>query len=136
MAKDMHVSAPPPVAVSFTLNGRAVTIATEPDRSLLSVLREEFGITSPKNGCEPMGQCGCCTVLIDGEPRLSCALKIGHAQGWKIQTLEGVAAEIRDQLAASFQQAGGCQCGFCIPGIALRAVALVREDPRPTRARI
>ncbi len=124
------------VTVSFTLNGTPVTVVTDPDRSLLSVLREEFGITSPKSACAPQGHCGCCAVLVEGRPLLSCALKIPKLQGRRVETLEGFPAVVRDRLAESFQEAGGCQCGFCIPGIAVRAVALVRDHPRPTRGEI
>lgn len=126
----------PEVTVSFTLNGTPVTVTTAPDRSLLSVLREDFGITSPKSACEPQGHCGCCAVLVEGRPLLSCAMKIPKLQGRRIETLEGFPVEVRDQLADSFQEAGGCQCGFCIPGIAVRAVALVRDNPHPTRPEI
>ncbi|MBN1511232.1 MAG: selenium-dependent xanthine dehydrogenase [Phycisphaerae bacterium] len=124
------------VTVSFTLNGTPVAVTTDAQRSLLSVLREDFGITSPKSACEPQGHCGCCTVLIDGRPRLSCVLRIPKAQGRQIETMEGFSEEVRNQLADSFQEAGGCQCGFCIPGISVRTVALVRDNPHPTRSEI
>jgi xanthine dehydrogenase molybdenum-binding subunit len=137
MNKGTHVPAQPPsITVTFTLNGRPVSVTTDSDRSLLSVLREDFGIVSPKNGCEPQGHCGCCTILVDGQPRLSCMMKIGQAQDRDVQTLEGLAPDVRNQLAESFQQTGGCQCGFCIPGIAMRTVALVRNTPHPTREQI
>ncbi len=126
----------PEVTVSFILNGAPVSVTTDPQRSLLSVLREDFGITSPKSGCEPQGHCGCCTVLVDGHPRLSCVMKIPRLHGRRIETMEGFSSEVRDQLADSFQEAGGCQCGFCIPGIGVRAVALVRDNPHPTRDQI
>ncbi len=127
---------PTRITVSFVLNGRPETITTPPERTLLSVLREDFGITSPKDGCEPQAQCGCCTILIEGRPRLACAWKIGKVQGKSIQTLEGLAPPIRDDLAESFLRTGGCQCGFCIPGIAMRAVALVQANAHPRRAEI
>jgi selenium-dependent xanthine dehydrogenase len=134
MANALHASPPPKeTAVSFTLNGDPVTVTTQSDRSLLSVLRENLGIISLKNGCEPLGQCGCCTALIDNRPRLTCTMKVGRAEGRDIRTLEGLDATTREQIATSFQQTGGCQCGFCIPGIAMSAVGLVQKTPKPTR---
>lgn len=122
--------------LSLTLNGRAVTASVRPEASLLSVLRDTFDIISPKNGCEPMGQCGCCTVLIDGKPRLSCTMKATSAAGKSVTTLEGLPEETRKQIADCFVHAGGVQCGFCIPGIAMRAHALCEKNASPTREEI
>jgi len=123
--------------IQFTLNGREVTVQEgDSERTLLEVLREEFGITSPKNGCAPQGQCGCCTVLIDGQARLSCALRIDKVAGRRVVTLEGVPEADRALVADCFTRAGGLQCGFCIPGIAVRALDLIEKNPRPTREEI
>ena len=122
--------------VSFILNGDPVSIAVPGDCSLLEVLRDRFGITSPKNGCAPEGQCGCCTVLVDGKARLSCVLKAAKVAGKRVTTLEGIDSEVRDDLADCFVRAGACQCGFCTPGIALRTVGLIQRYPKPTRAQI
>lgn len=122
--------------VNFTLNGCAASVEIDPARSLLSLLREQCGVISPKNGCEPQASCGCCTVLIDGKPRLACAMKAGAAEGRAVTTLEGLPAPEREQLADCFVHAGGLQCGFCIPGFAMRAVSLLQTNAAPTRDEI
>ncbi len=99
--------------------------------TLLDVLRDFLGITSPKNGCQPQAQCGCCTVLMDGKPVLSCALTPAKAEGKSITTLEGLDDEHRQQIAESFVRCGGVQCGFCIPGMAMRGVGLCEKNPSP-----
>ena len=106
------------------------------DLTLLDVLRDFLGITSPKNGCQPQAQCGCCTVLMDGKPVLSCALAPTKAEGKSITTLEGLDEEHRQQIAESFVRCGGVQCGFCIPGMAMRAVGLCEKNPTPSRDEI
>jgi xanthine dehydrogenase molybdenum-binding subunit len=108
----------------------------EPGWTLLDVLRDGLGITSPKNGCQPQAQCGCCTVLMDGKPVLACALKAEKAAGKSITTLEGLDDEHRQQIAESFVRCGGVQCGFCIPGMAMRAVALCSNGYEPSRDEI
>ncbi|UCG17736.1 MAG: selenium-dependent xanthine dehydrogenase [Phycisphaerales bacterium] len=122
--------------VSFELNAQSVSVRALAGQSLLDVLRDEFGIVSPKRGCAPQGQCGACTVLVDGRPRLSCAMPASKVAGRRVTTLEGLPAEIRGQLAESFVRSGACQCGFCIPGIAMRTVALVEQNPTPARDEI
>src|SRR4051812_25086633 len=111
---------------SLTINGQDVVVR-ELGHSLLDVLREDFDLISPKDGCQPMGQCGCCTVLIDGKPRLSCTMKASLAAGKQVTTLEGLPEETRKQIADCFVHAGAVQCGFCIPGIAMRAHALCEK---------
>ncbi|MBI3758813.1 MAG: selenium-dependent xanthine dehydrogenase, partial [Deltaproteobacteria bacterium] len=111
-------------------------VEIDAERSLLSVLRDDFDLISPKNGCEPMGQCGCCTVLIDGKPRLSCTLKAASVAGKLVTTLEGLPGKTRDQIGNCFVHAGGVQCGFCIPGIAMRAHALCDKNASATRDEI
>ena len=109
-----------PTTVSFTVNGSPVTVAADhPD--LLSALREELNITSPKNGCAPSGQCGCCTVMIDGKAQVSCTYDVTKAEGRDIVTLEGVDEAERKAFADAFSSCGGLQCGYCIPGIVMRA---------------
>jgi aldehyde oxidoreductase len=139
MSSRVRSSPPAPVpqaAVSFVLNGRPVVVPAGPDRSLLAVLREDFGLISLKNGCEPQASCGCCTLLVEGQPRLACALQPSQVAGKNVVTLEGLPEETRRHLADCFVRAGGVQCGFCIPGMAMRAVALVDENPNPTRPEI
>lgn len=123
-------------AICFTLNGRETAVEDAADLSLLDMLRDRLGVNSPKDGCQPLGQCGCCTLLLDGKPRLSCTLKASAANGKEITTLEGLSEETRRQVAECFVEAGGVQCGFCIPGMAMRAHALVERNANPTRAEI
>ena len=124
--------------LSCRVNGEPVLVdlPDDADITLLDVLRDQLGITSPKNGCQPQAQCGCCTVLLDGKPVLSCALAPEKAAGKTITTLEGLDDEHRRQIAESFVRCGGVQCGFCIPGIAMRAVGLCERKAAPTRDEI
>ncbi|MDO8666878.1 MAG: 2Fe-2S iron-sulfur cluster-binding protein, partial [Gemmatimonadales bacterium] len=122
--------------MQLTLNGRKLEVAPRPGESLLETLRERCGITSPKDGCSPQGQCGCCLALVDGNPKVTCAMPAGAADGKEVLTLEGVGAEERSLIANAFAAAAGLQCGFCIPGIALRAKYLTDKNPSPTRAEI
>jgi len=122
--------------ICFTLNGRIVALADAADISLLDALRDRFGLTSPKDGCQPMGQCGCCTVLVDGKARLSCTMKASLVEGKEVVTLEGLPEATRREIARCFVEAGGVQCGFCIPGIAMRAHALVAKTGCPTREQV
>ncbi|MCB9756148.1 MAG: selenium-dependent xanthine dehydrogenase [Myxococcales bacterium] len=121
----------------FTLNGSQTTVTCPREgASLLEVLREDCAVRSTKDGCSPQGQCGCCLALIDGKPKVTCAMKASRAEGREITTLEGIDAGARELLARSFVAAAGLQCGFCIPGIALRAHALLEQNPAPSRADI
>ena len=113
-----------PTTVSFTVNGEKVTVAADHPH-LLSALREELDITSPKNGCAPSGQCGCCTVMIDGKAQISCTYDVSKAEGREIVTLEGVDEAERKTYADAFSACGGLQCGYCIPGIVMRAKSQV-----------
>jgi selenium-dependent xanthine dehydrogenase len=123
---------------SCRVNGEDVEIQLpeDEDLTLLDVLRDHLGITSPKNGCAPQAQCGCCTILLDDKPVLSCALKPAKAEGKSITTLEGLDDEHRQQIADSFVRCGGVQCGFCIPGMAMRGVGLCDKNPNPSREEI
>ena len=121
--------------VELTVNGERVSVRADHPH-LLSALREELGITSAKDGCSPSGQCGCCTVMIDGKVQVSCQYPLEKAAGRTVVTLEGLPAEERAHYAEAFAASGGLQCGFCIPGIVMRAKAqvdkkgadLTRED--------
>ncbi len=110
--------------VSFTVNGTPVSVRSDHPH-LLSALRDELEITSPKDGCSPSGQCGCCTVLVDAKAVVSCQVPLAKVAGKSVVTLEGVAAEERDRFANAFAACGGLQCGFCIPGIVMRAKAQI-----------
>ena len=122
--------------IRFTLNGKTVAVAPRPGESLLETLRERCGITSLKDGCSPQGQCGCCLALIGGHAKVTCAMPAEAADGKDILTLEGVAAAERELIAKAFASAAGLQCGFCIPGIALRAKHLTDRKPEPSREEI
>jgi aerobic-type carbon monoxide dehydrogenase small subunit (CoxS/CutS family) len=109
---------------SFTVNGRVVAVRDD-HAHLLAALREELGLISPKDGCAPSGQCGCCTVLLDGKAQVSCQIPLTKAEGREILTLEGVDREERDRFAQVFASTGALQCGFCTPGILMRVKALL-----------
>src|SRR5215207_9199959 len=109
--------------VQFSCDGEQFELDTAPGESLLSVLRERIGEVSPKDGCAPQGQCGCCTVLVDGEPRVACVTPVTRVEGRSVVTVEGLDAAVRDDLAARFVATGGSQCGFCTPGILVRLAA-------------
>lgn len=106
--------------VGIQVNGQEVTVSAEHPH-LLAALRDELDITSPKDGCSPSGQCGCCTVLIDGKVVVSCQQSLEKVAGKSVVTLEGLGQEERDSYANAFAACGGLQCGFCIPGIVMRA---------------
>jgi xanthine dehydrogenase molybdenum-binding subunit len=122
--------------IRFKLNGAETTAAYEPGMHLLEVLREECGIVSAKNGCAPEGACGCCLVLIDGTPALSCLRRPEQTEGREIVTLEGLPEDVRKQMSDAFVLEGGVQCGFCIPGIVVRASTLVQQGKAADRAAI
>jgi aldehyde oxidoreductase len=110
--------------VDFTLNGMPVSVRPSHPH-LLSALREELDVTSAKDGCSPMGQCGCCTVMIDGKVQISCTYDVAKVAGRQVTTLEGVDEDERTKYSDAFAACGGLQCGFCIPGIVMRAKAQV-----------
>ncbi len=111
----------------FILNG-APTNASSDHPHLLAALRDELGITSAKDGCSPSGQCGCCTVLIDGKARVACQTSMDKAAGADIVTLEGVDADEVSRMADAFAACGALQCGFCTPGIVMRTKALIDKN--------
>lgn len=112
--------------VTFSVNGRRAS-ASSRHPHLLAALREELDITSPKDGCSPSGQCGCCTILLDGKAIQACLVSMEKAEGSEVTTLEGIARAERDRLAAAFAAKGALQCGFCTPGIVMRAKALIDQ---------
>ena len=111
-------------AVGFVLNGTPVEVRGRHPH-LLSALREELGVTSPKDGCAPSGQCGCCTVLVDGKAVVSCNLSLAKVAGKEVTTLEGFDATEVARYADTFAACGALQCGFCTPGIVVRTKSLV-----------
>jgi xanthine dehydrogenase molybdenum-binding subunit len=110
--------------VAFTLNGTPVAVRADHPH-LLAALREELDVTSPKDGCSPSGQCGCCTVLVDGKAVVACQQSLAKVEDRSVTTLEGFPDEERQRFADAFAACGGLQCGFCIPGIVVRAKALI-----------
>ncbi|HSH61992.1 MAG TPA: 2Fe-2S iron-sulfur cluster-binding protein, partial [Acidimicrobiales bacterium] len=111
------------MSLTFRVDGRAVEVADD-GASLLEVLRERLGIRSPKDGCSPQGQCGCCTVLVDGQPRVACVTPARRVAGRGVTTLDGLAEAERSAWADAFLASGASQCGFCTPGIIVRLSAL------------
>jgi selenium-dependent xanthine dehydrogenase len=122
--------------IEFVLNGSPQRVETRDDEWFLETLRERCGITSPKDGCSPQGQCGACVVLVDGHPKTTCAMRARVADGKHVVTLDGLPAAERQQIADCFAATAGLQCGFCIPGIALRAKSITDRDAAPTREAI
>src|SRR2546425_11684049 len=122
--------------IRFVLNGEPAEVAFAPHKTLLEVLREDLDLTGTKHGCE-LGECGTCTVLLDGEPVLSCLVLPLECRGRRISTVEGMAHDGRlHPLQEAFAELGAAQCGYCIPGFLLSAAALLRERPHPTRQEI
>lgn len=109
-------------SVAFTVDGRAVSVPDD-GASLLEVLRDRLGVRSPKDGCSPQGQCGCCTVWVDGAPRVACVTPARRVADRNITTAAGLDAAVRDRWANAFCATGASQCGFCTPGIIMRLAA-------------
>jgi len=122
--------------LNLSVNGEPVSLAVEPRLTLLEVLRDTLGLTGTKEGCGT-GDCGACTVLLDGDPVNSCLLLAVEAEGSEVITVEGLG---NDDNLHPVQKAliahGGVQCGFCTPGVVLSSVALLKRNPRPTEAEI
>ncbi len=119
-------------SLQLEVDGRQVEVADE-GQSLLAVLREGLGLRSPKDGCSPQGQCGCCTVLVDGQPRVACVTPARRVAGRAITTVDGLSDEVRDGWADAFAATGASQCGFCTPGIICRLEGLRTKDPDAAR---
>ena len=120
----------------FTLNGQPTAAEIRPDASLLELLREGCGLRSMKDGCAPEGSCGACTVLLDGRPVVSCAQPAGRVEGRAVTTLEGLPEARREAWATAFLERGASQCGFCTPGIVMKAEGLLARVPLPDRATV
>jgi aerobic-type carbon monoxide dehydrogenase small subunit (CoxS/CutS family) len=124
------------VRIALTVNDEAREALAPVHKTLLEVLREDLGLTGTKHGCE-LGECGTCTVLIDGAPVLSCLVLPVEVEGRRITTVEGMAREGRlHPLQQAFAELGAAQCGYCTPGILLTATALLAERPSPTRQEV
>ncbi|MCB2192244.1 MAG: (2Fe-2S)-binding protein [Deltaproteobacteria bacterium] len=123
-------------AITLTVNGVERQALVEPNQTLTSLLREELGLTGTKHGCG-VGDCGCCTVILDNETVNSCLVLAVQAQGRQVQTIESLAqgGELHP-LQQSFVDAGAIQCGFCTPGMILSAKVLLESNPKPSREEI
>ena len=121
--------------VRLRVNGEVHEVYVAVHKTLLEVLREDLGLTGTKHGCE-LGECGTCTVLIDGEPHLSCLTLPLQVEGRSITTVEGLAGASPTPLQEAFVELGAAQCGYCTPGILLAASALLARNPHPSRAEI
>ena len=127
---------PDRVHLRFTVNGEETPVSFAPYKTLLEVLREDMNLTGTKHGCE-LGECGACTVLIDGEPVLSCLALALECEGRRIETIEGLArgSELHP-LQAAFADHGGSQCGYCTPGVIMTAKALLDKDLNVSKQKI
>ena len=124
------------VIVNFEVSGRTVEVIAAPLTTLQSVLRNQLGLTSVKEGCR-QGGCGSCTVLVDGEPMMSCLLPVEDVAGRKITTVEALSTPERlDPIQRAFLDNNGYQCGYCTPGMEMIAKALLEHNPNPTRTEI
>jgi len=122
--------------LQFTLNGKAQRVSTEARRTLLEVLREDLDLTGTKYGCGE-GQCRACTVLLDGNPVRSCQTEIAEVEGHKVETIESLAQNGKlHPVQEAFIKEGAMQCGYCVPGMILATVALLRRNPSPNRTQI
>jgi aerobic-type carbon monoxide dehydrogenase small subunit (CoxS/CutS family) len=122
--------------LSLSVNGERVEVAFAPHKTLLEVLREDLGLIGTKHGCE-LGECGTCTVLLDGRAVLSCLVLGLDAEGREVTTIEGMAAGAQlHPLQETFADLGAAQCGYCTPGFLLVAKELLEHNPQPTRAEI
>ena len=126
----------PTLLCRLDVNGDVRTCGVTPHTTLLEALRYGLALTGSKQGCDK-GDCGACTVLVDGEPVLACITLALACEGRQVRTVEGLAQEARAHpLQDALDRTGGAQCGFCTPGILMSAVALLERDPAPTRAAI
>jgi aerobic carbon-monoxide dehydrogenase small subunit len=121
--------------ITLKLNREQLTVEVEPSDILLDVLREKLGVKSPKIGCE-RGDCGACTVLLDGKSVRSCLILAIEADGHQITTVEGLSHDGLTPLQRSLLKQGAFQCGFCAPGVVLSATELLEKNPRPSEAEV
>jgi len=122
--------------ICFKLNGEEVSIPAQPVKILLDVLREDFKLTGTKEGCG-RGECGACTVLMDGKAVNSCLITTNKLEGKSIVTIEGLSkGDKLDKIQQAFIDEGAVQCGYCIPGMIMTAKALLKENPHPSREEI
>jgi aerobic-type carbon monoxide dehydrogenase small subunit (CoxS/CutS family) len=134
--KTLNAARPTKTLLRLRVNGETREVATEINKTLLEVLREDLNLTGTKHGCE-LGECGTCAVLMAGKPVLSCLMLGIEAEHAEILTIEGIMRDGKPHpLQNAFADLGAAQCGYCIPGIILTAKALLDENPTPTREEI
>jgi aerobic-type carbon monoxide dehydrogenase small subunit (CoxS/CutS family) len=127
---------PTKVQICLRVNGEPVEVAFAPHKTLLEVLREDLALTGTKHGCE-LGECGCCAVLVDGRPVLSCLVLAVAVEGREVSTIEGMADGAKlHPLQEAFAELGAAQCGYCTPGFLLTAKVLLDETRKPSRDQI
>ncbi len=127
---------PEPIAIALTLNGRVLRASVAPQMLLADLLRDQWGLTGTKIGCD-QATCGACTVLVDGAPMAACATFAWQADGAAVTTIEGLAAgSALDPVQEAFKARSAFQCGYCTPGMILSAKALLARNPAPDRAAI
>ena len=123
-------------AVAFQVNGADYEVFVEPRETLLQVLREKLGFTGTKQGCD-LGDCGACTVVVEGKPTLACLTLAVEMEGKEILTIEGLASNGQlNPLQQAFMDEGAVQCGYCTPGMIMSATALLNHNPHPTEAEV
>jgi aerobic-type carbon monoxide dehydrogenase small subunit (CoxS/CutS family) len=125
------------IQVSFEINRKSVSLLSAPNRTLLEVLREDLGLTGAKDACGGEGECGACTVIMDGKAVNACMVFIGQVQGRSVETIEGLAdnGELHP-LQVAFVEAGAVQCGYCTPGAIMASIALLEKYPQPSDEQI
>lgn len=125
------------ISLTFLLNGKTITMKTLSDRRVIDLIREDLGLTGTKEGCGT-GECGACTILVDGESRLSCLMLAAQLEGRSITTVEGLDGKENETgaIQAAFIRHGAVQCGFCTPGMVMAVSDLLKRESEPDRARI
>ncbi len=122
--------------LSFNLNGKDVTLTTDPLRRLIDVLREDYGLTGVKEGCSE-GECGACSVLLNNRMVTSCIIPVGAVDGQKVMTIEGLRETPKGKtIIDAFADGGAVQCGFCIPGMVIAAYCILEKNPNPSEDEI
>jgi len=125
------------ITITLTVNEQVYRVRAEPNKTLLCLLRDDLGLHGAKDACGGEGECGACTVIMDGEPVNACLVLAGQAAGRRIETIEGLGRDGQlNPLQTAFVEAGAVQCGFCTPGAIMSAKALLDHNPRPNEDEI